>query len=143
MRRVVAPNPGVMTGPAEISEKLAGTLKIEVVLPRILESLFKIFPQADRGFVVLKDPAGGELHVKALRTRSMAEFFGSRCSFFCAAKNSTFSRFGGRARHVGRQKIPVVRTPSQNTPSYDESLRSETNMNTTASTAKTATTTTA
>jgi len=53
----------------EISQNLARTLKIDEVLPRILESLFKIFPQADRGFVVLKDAATGELQVKALRTR--------------------------------------------------------------------------
>ena len=53
----------------EISHNLARTLKIEEVLPRILESLFKIFPQADRGFVVLKDTSSGELQVKALRTR--------------------------------------------------------------------------
>jgi len=32
-------------------------------------------------------------------------------------KNSTFSNFGFRAVHVGRQKIPVVFTAIQNTPS--------------------------
>ena len=40
-----------------------------------------------------------------------------------APKNSTFSRFGVRARQVGRQKMPVVRTPSQKTPSYVGSWR--------------------
>src|SRR5438445_6709015 len=39
----------------EISQNLARALATEQVLPKILESLFKIFPQADRGFVVLKD----------------------------------------------------------------------------------------
>ncbi|MGQ0636526.1 MAG: SpoIIE family protein phosphatase [Planctomycetaceae bacterium] len=53
----------------EISQNLGGTLKANEVLPRILESLFKIFPQADRGFVVLRDAATGELKVHALRTR--------------------------------------------------------------------------
>src|SRR5260221_8373184 len=53
----------------EISQNLARTLKIEEVLPKILESLFKIFPQADRGFVVLKDAASGALQVQSLRTR--------------------------------------------------------------------------
>jgi sigma-B regulation protein RsbU (phosphoserine phosphatase) len=53
----------------EISQNLARTLKIEEVLPKILESLFKIFPQADRGFVVLKDASSGALQVQSLRTR--------------------------------------------------------------------------
>jgi serine phosphatase RsbU (regulator of sigma subunit) len=53
----------------EISQNLARSLNTEEVLPRILESLFKIFPQADRGFVVLKDPSTGELQVKSQRTR--------------------------------------------------------------------------
>jgi serine phosphatase RsbU (regulator of sigma subunit) len=53
----------------EISQNLARTLKAEDVLPKILESLFKIFPQADRGFVVLKDPVSGKLQVKSQRVR--------------------------------------------------------------------------
>lgn len=53
----------------EISQNLAGTLKANEVLPRILDSLFKIFPQADRGFIVLRDAGTGELKVQALRTR--------------------------------------------------------------------------
>jgi serine phosphatase RsbU (regulator of sigma subunit) len=53
----------------EISQNLARSLETKEVLPKILESLFKIFPQADRGFVVLKDPTTGELQVKSQRTR--------------------------------------------------------------------------
>lgn len=53
----------------EISQNLARSLKTEEVLPKILESLFKIFPQADRGFIVLKDLATGELRVKSQRMR--------------------------------------------------------------------------
>ena len=53
----------------EISQNLARSLKTEEVLPKILESLFKIFPQADRGFIVLKDPATGALQVKSQRMR--------------------------------------------------------------------------
>src|SRR3954470_16658369 len=34
---------------------------------------------------------------------------------------STFSGFGLRALHVGRQKIPVVRTQAKNNPSNDRS----------------------
>lgn len=53
----------------EISTNLTRALKVEEVLPKILESLFKIFPQADRGIIVLKDPGSGELVVKALKAR--------------------------------------------------------------------------
>jgi len=53
----------------EISQNLARALKIEEVLPKILESLFKIFPQADRGFIVLKDPQTRSLQVQSLRMR--------------------------------------------------------------------------
>src|SRR6266540_5546957 len=35
--------------------------------------------------------------------------------------NSTFSGFGFRAWHVGRQKIPVVRTQAKKSPSNDRS----------------------
>jgi serine phosphatase RsbU (regulator of sigma subunit) len=53
----------------EISQNLARTLKAEEVLPKILESLFKIFPQADRGFIVLKDQPAGTLQIKSQRVR--------------------------------------------------------------------------
>jgi serine phosphatase RsbU (regulator of sigma subunit)/pSer/pThr/pTyr-binding forkhead associated (FHA) protein len=53
----------------EISTNLGKTLELERVLPKILESLFKIFPQADRGFIVLKDQQTGKLLIKALRMR--------------------------------------------------------------------------
>jgi serine phosphatase RsbU (regulator of sigma subunit) len=54
----------------EISQNLARTLNAEEVFPKILESLFKLFPQADRGFIVLKDPVAGTLQVKSQRVRS-------------------------------------------------------------------------
>ncbi|MCC7475972.1 MAG: SpoIIE family protein phosphatase [Pirellulales bacterium] len=38
----------------EISNSLAKTLSVEEILPKLLESLFKIFVQADRGFVVMR-----------------------------------------------------------------------------------------
>ena len=64
----------------EISQNLARALKIEEVLPKILESLFKIFPQADRGFVVLKDPITGAFSVHALRTRREEQAESARLS---------------------------------------------------------------
>jgi serine phosphatase RsbU (regulator of sigma subunit)/pSer/pThr/pTyr-binding forkhead associated (FHA) protein len=41
----------------EISNGLAQTISVEAILPKLLDSLFKIFPQADRGFVVMKPKA--------------------------------------------------------------------------------------
>lgn len=54
----------------EISRNLSGTLNLESVLPRILESLFTVFPQAERGFVLLVDPATGQLRPRAARRRN-------------------------------------------------------------------------
>lgn len=42
----------------EISRALAGTLEVEKLLPKILDSLFTIFPGADRGVILLKDEKG-------------------------------------------------------------------------------------
>ncbi|MFV0445640.1 MAG: SpoIIE family protein phosphatase [Planctomycetaceae bacterium] len=42
----------------EISRSLAGTLDVEKLLPRILDSLFSIFPHADRGAILLKGDDG-------------------------------------------------------------------------------------
>lgn len=52
----------------EISQNLTKSLKIEEILPKILESLFKVFPQADRGFVLLSNE-DGTLVPKAVRHR--------------------------------------------------------------------------
>jgi hypothetical protein len=53
----------------EISRNLSGALNLEAVLPRILESLFNVFPQAERGFILLLDPATGQLRSRASRQR--------------------------------------------------------------------------
>src|SRR3712207_8201940 len=53
----------------EISRNLAQTLDLNEVLPKILESLFAIFPQAERGFILLRDPATGQLVPRAVRQR--------------------------------------------------------------------------
>lgn len=42
----------------DISRSLGGQLVLDEVLPATLESLFRIFPQADRGFIVLETPDG-------------------------------------------------------------------------------------
>ncbi len=53
----------------EISNNLAQTLSVEDILPKILDSLFKIFTQADRGFVVMRPKADGPLVPVAVKTR--------------------------------------------------------------------------
>jgi len=44
-----------LRGILEISRSLAGTVDLEVLLPKILDTLFNIFPHADRGCILLKD----------------------------------------------------------------------------------------
>src|SRR5262245_25570519 len=53
----------------EISNNLAQTLAVEDILPKVLDSLFKIFTQADRGFVVMRPRADGPLVPVAVKTR--------------------------------------------------------------------------
>lgn len=53
----------------EILQNLGKTLGLEEVLSKLLESLFSVFVQADRGFIVLSDRSSGELAPKAVRYR--------------------------------------------------------------------------
>jgi serine phosphatase RsbU (regulator of sigma subunit) len=54
----------------EISRNLGATLHLAEVLPKILESLLNVFPQADRGFVLLREQPGGPLAPQAVRHRN-------------------------------------------------------------------------
>lgn len=45
----------------EINKALGQALGLDEVLPNVLDGLFKIFVQADRGFIVLRDPETGHL----------------------------------------------------------------------------------
>ena len=53
----------------EISRGLAGTIDLEKLLPKILETMFGIFPQADRGCILLRDDRTGNLVPRAVRHR--------------------------------------------------------------------------
>jgi len=57
----------------DISRALAGTLEVEKLLPRILDSLFQIFPAADRGCILLKDARTGEMVTRAMKHRRESE----------------------------------------------------------------------
>ncbi|PHS11064.1 MAG: protein serine phosphatase [Blastopirellula sp.] len=52
----------------EITRQLSGALTIEEVLPKVLDSLFKIFLQADRGFIIVRE-ADGQLIPKWTKSR--------------------------------------------------------------------------
>lgn len=53
----------------EIIHSVGRSLDAAVFLPNILESLFEIFPQAERGYVLLVDPANGDLVPQAIKNR--------------------------------------------------------------------------
>jgi serine phosphatase RsbU (regulator of sigma subunit)/pSer/pThr/pTyr-binding forkhead associated (FHA) protein len=53
----------------EITRNIGTTISLDEVLPKILDSLFKIFIQADRGFVVLLDAERKALIPKAIKHR--------------------------------------------------------------------------
>jgi len=54
----------------DITHNLGSTLDTDAVLPRILDSLFRIFPQTDRGYILQMDARQGELVPKAIKHRS-------------------------------------------------------------------------
>jgi serine phosphatase RsbU (regulator of sigma subunit) len=57
----------------QITQSLGNALKLDEVLPKVIESLFAIFPQADRGFIVMEEPSG-QLVPRWVKTRrSQAE----------------------------------------------------------------------
>lgn len=53
----------------DISNRLARTLEIGPLLPRILDGLFQVFRQADRGFVIVRDEQLGQYIPTAIKTR--------------------------------------------------------------------------
>src|SRR5262245_48698594 len=57
----------------ELARNLGTTLDLNEVLPKILESLFALFPQSDRGFILLREPADGDLVPRAVRHRNPNE----------------------------------------------------------------------
>lgn len=56
-----------------ITQALSRELQVDAVLPKMLETLFNIFPQAEQGFVLLRDSDSTKLKVKASRTRGGLE----------------------------------------------------------------------
>jgi sigma-B regulation protein RsbU (phosphoserine phosphatase) len=64
----------------EITRNLCSDLNIDTVAPKVLDSLFEIFPQVERGFLVLREENSQRLLRKAFKYRSRAPF-GRRSAF--------------------------------------------------------------
>ncbi|MBW3595677.1 MAG: SpoIIE family protein phosphatase [Planctomycetes bacterium] len=57
----------------EITQSMGGSVGLDDVLPRVLNSLFKIFLQADRGFIVLETPEGETIRISRTIVRQTME----------------------------------------------------------------------
>jgi serine phosphatase RsbU (regulator of sigma subunit) len=64
----------------DISNSLTKSLDIDALLPRIVEHLFQLFPQADRGFIILWDEAADRLVPHVAKTRRAGDEAGARFS---------------------------------------------------------------
>jgi serine phosphatase RsbU (regulator of sigma subunit) len=53
----------------EIAKELVGTIGLKEVLGKVLEALFRVFPGAERGFVLLRGEAADELVLRASKVR--------------------------------------------------------------------------
>ncbi len=53
----------------EISSNLSKTLELDRLLPKIVDSLFQLFKQADRCFIILAEDGGSRLLPKVIKTR--------------------------------------------------------------------------
>jgi serine phosphatase RsbU (regulator of sigma subunit) len=53
----------------DITRRLGRTTAVDDFLPRVLDSLFEVFPQADRGFILLDNVPGGSLTLAAAKLR--------------------------------------------------------------------------
>jgi len=58
-----------LRGVLEIARNLSHSLDLKIVLPQILDSLFAIFPAADCGFILLRDPQTGAMTPCAAKYR--------------------------------------------------------------------------
>ncbi|HEY0981674.1 SpoIIE family protein phosphatase [Schlesneria sp.] len=58
-----------LKGVLEISRALAGTSDLDSLLPKILDTLFHIFPHADRGCILLRDDTQSKMIPRAMKHR--------------------------------------------------------------------------
>lgn len=62
-----------LKGVLEISRNLAGSVEVESILPKILDTLFRIFPGTDRGIILLKENHTERLIPTAQKHRNPSE----------------------------------------------------------------------
>ena len=55
----------------DITRNLFSAIKIDEVAPKVLDTLFEIFPMSERAFLILKDPRSGRLVRKAFKHRQV------------------------------------------------------------------------
>jgi phosphoserine phosphatase RsbU/P len=58
-----------LKGVLEISRALAGTAELDTLLPKILDTLFSIFPHADRGCILFKETGTDKMVPRAMKHR--------------------------------------------------------------------------
>jgi len=56
-----------------LNRAIGASLSLDDVLPRLLDGLLDVFPQAERGFVLLAEPASGRLVLRARRIKPGVE----------------------------------------------------------------------
>lgn len=62
-----------LKGILKINQSLAGMVEVQQIAPKILETLFEIFPQADRGSILIRDETSGKFVPVAQQWRSEME----------------------------------------------------------------------
>jgi phosphoserine phosphatase RsbU/P len=62
-----------LKGILKINQSLAGMVEVQSIAPKILDTLFDIFPQADRGSILIRDEPGGRLVPYAQKRRSESD----------------------------------------------------------------------
>lgn len=62
-----------LKGILKINQSLAGTVEIQNIAPKILDTLFEIFPQADRGTILIRDNPESRLLPYAQKRRSESD----------------------------------------------------------------------
>lgn len=91
-----------------LNRAVGASLSVDEVLPRLIDGLLDVFPQADRGFVLLAQPPTGKLKLRARRTkcsedgpvrlsRTLIELVAESRQAILSADAATDSRFQANA----------------------------------------------
>lgn len=103
----------------EITKNLGSTLDTDTVLPKLLESLFRIFPQTDRGYILQVESSTQELVPKAIKHRTGETDTISPISGTVAARV-----MGERAAFLSGDAINDERLEEMNHSIFEQQVRS-------------------